>query len=560
MEDLYTELWGRKVELVHDFGVRVPQPKENLAPGYAVSLSEALGTGLPVLRFEQNFLHCNFQVLRVETLLPCGWNMILVRPEFRNLEHLCSQVWWEKWSACPGSTKWGAKLDIAIVAQPGTGKSYFLSYLLARRLAMGEPTVYREDDQKCYLFDEYTAGKEVNAEYLFRLPASEKERLWILTDDSITNRGWERQGNTWFIVFIARPAQMVLSESWRSNRNARIRYMTNWTWEEVFAAFHMGHGKPPSASEAERLYSIFAGFGPIARTCLQAISVSSEAHFLPDTKAYLRAIQDDINKFIQDGGCDEMDDLKLQAASAKLTIMQPLDEGYSGRLEIATKWIGFCIFERAREASQLNFYRLYQNLSRQRPLRTAAGWIFEGYCHDWFRKGGKFIAREIVGKEGTIVDFQFELLETECLSDHYFTDAQDLDRRVRASSGRGIQSAVLGKYFLPCGRNFESIDGLTFFRSDTLLLFQITIATTHEIKAHGIRVLLQSLPRTIKIIVLVFVIPSDRAKDYLKVQKVPSASELMEGGGGLEIRQFSLIFYDSAMRAMMGQMGKEAVR
>ncbi|CUS11669.1 unnamed protein product [Tuber aestivum] len=268
-------------------------------------------------------------------------------------------------------------------------------------------------------------------------------------------------------------------------------------------------------------------------------------------------MNEDIRAFIRSGGYSHLDDPVLDKASAKLSLLEPINDGRSYQLRIATRWNGFCIFQRSQQVSKLSFYCLYRNLSRQRPLRTSAGWIFEGYAHDWFRHGGNFVATEMGPGEDpeTVTDLRFTINKSKSMLTNYFKDSTDLDNQVRASSGRGIEPSVIGKYFLPCGRNFESVDGLMFSGSDTLIVFQITIAATHDIKKHGIRTLLQMLPAAIKNLHIVFVIPRERIRNYAKAQKVPKAAELRElresGAGRLIIRQFRLVFCEAAMRALV---------
>jgi hypothetical protein len=42
------------------------------------------------------------------------------------------------------------------------GKTFLLSYLLVRRLHDSLPTIYRINDNMCFLFDEDSAGEETS--------------------------------------------------------------------------------------------------------------------------------------------------------------------------------------------------------------------------------------------------------------------------------------------------------------------------------------------------------------------------------------------------------------
>jgi len=102
---------------------------------------------------------------------------------------------------------------------------------------MREPTVYRRNDARCYLFDETYRGAEVNAQSLFDSQEQENRRLWILTDGALKDERWNIEYYYWFIVLAASPAKMKESWQWEKDRNPGIHYMRNWQWGEIYTAF-----------------------------------------------------------------------------------------------------------------------------------------------------------------------------------------------------------------------------------------------------------------------------------------------------------------------------------
>jgi len=102
---------------------------------------------------------------------------------------------------------------------------------------MRQPTVYRRNDARCYLFDETHKGTEVNAKFLFNLAEQRNPRLWILTDACLTDERWNIQYYHWFIVLAASPTKMQESWQWEKDRKAGVHYMTNWRWNEIYSAF-----------------------------------------------------------------------------------------------------------------------------------------------------------------------------------------------------------------------------------------------------------------------------------------------------------------------------------
>ena len=106
-----------------------------------------------------------------------------------------------------------------------------------RRILAGQPTVYRSNDSCCYLFDSDANGSETDANSLFHLPGDRKRALWILTDEALADAGWYRKDHGWFVVLAASPAKIKASRQWEKDRNVGSRYMGNWGWDEIVAAF-----------------------------------------------------------------------------------------------------------------------------------------------------------------------------------------------------------------------------------------------------------------------------------------------------------------------------------
>ena len=117
------------------------------------------------------------------------------------------------------------------------GKTWFLSYILARRLLAQRPTVYRRGDDECYLFSERSKGWKISLDFLCALSDDEKRDLWILTDNALVHAEWDFKIHPWFVVLAAAPRSITESRQWGKDRNPYVRYMRNWEWHEIFAAF-----------------------------------------------------------------------------------------------------------------------------------------------------------------------------------------------------------------------------------------------------------------------------------------------------------------------------------
>ncbi|CUS10226.1 unnamed protein product [Tuber aestivum] len=562
MEDLYHELWGNQSPRITDFTVPVPEVQYSPLPGFGIGLHpDEVNQFLPpkVLASTEHV----FNVLRVNSILPCGRNRLLVRKQFEiiesHLQHAASTKW-NNTDPSTGDPQCGTNLDYKVSGQPGIGKSYFLSYLLARRLQMCQPTVYRRSDDQCFLFDEGTAGQEVSASILFQLTEDKKREIWILTDSIMCNPSWLLWDHSWFVVMGSLPAKVNQSTRWEKGRNSAVYYVDNWKWGEILAGFspswltkrvenRIAYARHPTPNEVVKLYTMFVCLGPVARTCLEIIATDSQSNYNDSLRVYLGQIDREIYHFISSGGLSIMDDSVNQESSHKISLMVPSADSRTCTTQITTRWIAHKIFEVAHQQSQRDCFQLYKYLSSQPQLRSAASWFFEGYAHDWLGHGGYFSADKlpILDKPSSILEFR--IVGSQSAPLNYFTTPADLAKQVCGEGHHGIKVGVIGKYFLPRSCNNESLDGLAFSHSDTLILFQMTLAKSHSIKPAGVKDLLDLLPNTISNIQLVFVVPHERIGSYTSLQTVLSPDSVRPQGPPVTIEQFRLSFTEDMMKA-----------
>ncbi|RPB03463.1 hypothetical protein L873DRAFT_1860351 [Choiromyces venosus 120613-1] len=522
MQDLYDELWGK-----------------HFHPGYKVNLNETGDKTFPDLEFAKGKKEQVFNILKVRSKLPCGMNQLLVCQEFEMIKHKLLET---------GIPVRNLNLDCKIASQPSSGKSFFLSYLLVLRILAGQPTIFRRNDSHYYLFDSNSHGSKTDANSLFDLSQDQKRVLWILTDGVLEGEGWNDKGHSWFGVLAVSPKNLRGSRKWVKDRNVGSRNMRKWEWDEIVAAFSLESSEPPTPCQISMLFTTFTCLGPIARTCLQSISLRDAKAYNRSLKMYLDKVDDEIDTFIVQGGFQTVDSSIHQHASHMIAIIDPSDDRLSCKAQITSRWIAHKVFEKAQIKSQLNCFELYKYLTHQDPLRSAAGWFFEGYTHDWFGKGGSFEADELLIKDNNTPPLKFKTNESKSLN--YFMDANNLATQVRVEGGQGVEQDAIGKYFLPYNANFESVDGLVFSDLDTLILLQITIAKSHDIKLCRVKKLCKSLPATIKNIHIVFIIPEDYISEYLSIQSVPEASDVKPRATDLTINQFRLVLTEEIMQLM----------
>jgi len=263
MHNLYDALWGQKGSIITKLKVKVPQAKNGISPGYKMTIPQCVSGDLT----ESNFLSTpeehSFKAIKLDSdlkaVLPCGVKKLLVRPEYEEIYDRVMKVEAGRWTRDGKRQRcWNedesTRLDFLLSGQPGTGitflklwlmnwlivylgKTYFLSYLLVRRLMKRKPTVYRTSDNMCFLFDEKSHGDEITLHALARLDRHRMRKLWILTDERITDPVWNMPTASWFIVLAASPKKVEASNDWKKKRTPEVYFMSPWKWAEMFAAY-----------------------------------------------------------------------------------------------------------------------------------------------------------------------------------------------------------------------------------------------------------------------------------------------------------------------------------
>ncbi|KAG0136170.1 hypothetical protein HOY82DRAFT_536289 [Tuber indicum] len=303
----------------------------------------------------------------------------------------------------------------------------------------------------------------------------------------------------------------------------------------------------PTREETNMLCTTFSYLGPIARMCLQSIPVTDFPTYHKALKYYMGKIVQEINAFVRlpVGGFHTMDKTCYLRASRMITILDAIDGGSCYTTRITIPWIAYQMFSSAQKTSLQECFNVYKLFSDQEPLLSDAGWFFEAYVHNWLRHGGTFSMEKLPINNSNQLPLTLEICRSKSLN--YFTSPKNLAEQVCVEGGHRITTSAIGKYFLPFSRNYDSVDALAFADSCTLVVFQITIARSHAIKSHGLKMLVQSLPTTITSISIVFVIPDKRRRGYSKSQNVPLPHQVEDQAKDLQINLFRLILTDEIM-------------
>jgi hypothetical protein len=143
--------------------------------------------------------------------------------------------------------------------------------------------------------------------------------------------------------------------------------------------------------------------------------------------------------------------------------------------------------------------------------------------HLVFERGGRFEATHIGGS--TAITFQMDDKPYRT-----FDKVSDLGIILRKESGsRSINPDIIGVYFRPQEGNLNSVSSFVVTKSPTtsepvLVLFQMTISSSHPVKSHVLASIWEVMPTDLKRTppILVFVVPDDVAQEFSRQTIVAS--------------------------------------
>lgn len=138
---------------------------------------------------------------------------------------------------------------------------------------------------------------------------------------------------------------------------------------------------------------------------------------------------------------------------------------------------------------------LYESLLALPTARPFAGWIFEGLVHARLRKGGQF-SINLCGSNRTET---FSLADSQQVAT--FKNLGALSELLRVSPGSQAVNVDITEFYLqPEIPNFAAADAIAVLRSTKgrtawkIILFQMTLSSTHGVKATALDALWKSSP------------------------------------------------------------------
>jgi len=229
LEILYEQLWAKQDSLYDtifpdfEFPYFNPKPETDTATNSQEYVKKsAVKLSLSgVVRGAQ---------LPADGCLPCLANELLVREAYREMYDILVACQEDRLKHTARIIPKWMKM-ILILGQPGIGKTWFLSYVLARRLLVGKPTIFQAHETH-YLISEkgvHEMGKRAPLE------VSMNPEIWVLADRKPIGQPEHAGEHCWLVVVTSSPRETNYGDL-SKNFSTQIFYLPAWDWEEVMAA------------------------------------------------------------------------------------------------------------------------------------------------------------------------------------------------------------------------------------------------------------------------------------------------------------------------------------
>ena len=172
--------------------------------------------------------------------LPCGADELLVRKAYREMytvllesqKHRLKQI--QKLGHIPNWSK-----IILVLGQPGIGTTWFLTYVLVRRLMEGKPTIFQLADFDLDAHTEpihYLIDKN-GVRHMDSPSFSEMDNpdIWVLADRKPLRQPRFAEDHNWLVVVTSSPREDNYYYICKEYSPVKY-YLPVWDWEEVVAA------------------------------------------------------------------------------------------------------------------------------------------------------------------------------------------------------------------------------------------------------------------------------------------------------------------------------------
>ena len=380
-----------------------------------------------------------------------------------------------------------------IVGNPGTGKSYFAIYVLYRALRASKTVVFHRTSE--------------SAVYLFK-PGQKAQKGWenkfTIQELNSSDTLYLYDAGTRKYSGISPEASRLIAFSSPSPENtSELRklglvslHMPPWSMDELLLASELDQYRGQITDTL--INDLYGKFGGIARYVLEVVPARRDEN----SRMLESKIHNCSLRTIQRVGREDID----KESHMIFHRHSGSDIGYyEYKFKFASQYVG----DKVVDAIQKHAYEEMKAFARREDTPSEAaslrGWILETIVHIELPKGGTYHVRK--------------------LADH---DSKEEERNLPT-----MKHTVFGKldevdffylpsliYLQPKSKTFEAADALCSPNS----IFQVTVSTSHPIKANGLRKIINELQKqkgwtSDTRVNYFFVVPPDVYKSFNREQK-----------------------------------------
>ena len=233
LENLHRLLWGREEHLLRTVFCDFQYPAWNADTN-------------PHINSEDTWTAVKLTLGRITSMphdLPCGADELLVRDAYREMYDILLKAQEDRKKHLDEHRRIpNRKKIILILGQPGIGKTWFLSYVLVRRLLEGKPTLFQAGEDfggdrgfgagNNYLIDKDGVGTMAVPPTILEL---KNHDIWVLADRTPFGIPRKFASHNWLVVVTTSPREAnyhhIVKEC-----SPDMFYFPTWDREEVGAA------------------------------------------------------------------------------------------------------------------------------------------------------------------------------------------------------------------------------------------------------------------------------------------------------------------------------------
>ncbi|KAN0127602.1 hypothetical protein V8E53_014580 [Lactarius tabidus] len=270
--------------------------------------------------------------------------------------------------------------SLIVTGQPGIGKSYWLIYVLCRRLAYKKPIMWYRG-QRMYL----SVEDGVYMAPIDHPSTAFRTRVWTLVDadqSECVPESLAVPDTKHMIIFASSPKQ----ERWEGmtkTTNYSVAIMNPWTRAEISEAAAI-HGFAASNLAIDEMYT---RFGPTPRICFDYLKTPSlldmhkEKFGLALSSLSLRSLREMVNKATVLDMDDVSHTILLLKRRGSLSLYRTLKT-----VEPITPAVEMALRDQFRKELRADRLRLYRSLAYVEVSRRLAGVVYESLVQDTLRE------------------------------------------------------------------------------------------------------------------------------------------------------------------------------